>query len=145
MADAAIHLLDVNLAIALLDEAHVHHAAAHRWFAAPRLRWALCAFTEAGVLRYFTRPGTGGLTVAQVSAMLERLAQASGHHYLPIAADWQTLARPFARRIHGHNQITDAYLLGLAVHEKLVLATFDRAILHLAGEHARHVVLLPAA
>jgi uncharacterized protein len=45
----------------------------------------------------------------------------------------------------GHRPITDAYLLGLAVREELVLVTFDRAILHLAGEHSsKHVLILEA-
>ena len=41
--------------------------------------------------------------------------------------------RPFARKIFGHLQINDAYLLGLAIHEKGVLLTRDKGILHLAG------------
>jgi hypothetical protein len=51
---------------------------------------------------------------------------------------------PFSKRLHGHNQITDAYLLGMAINEGLVLATFDQAMLHLAGEHSRHVLVLEA-
>ena len=80
----------------------------------------------------------------QVTAMLERLKRRAGYHFQPITADWQTLTTPFARRIHGHNQVTDAYLLGLAVREGLVLTTFDRALLHLAGDHKEHVLFLEA-
>jgi hypothetical protein len=35
---------------------------------------------------------------------------------------------PFAQRLAGHQQVGDAYLLGLAMHKKGKLATMDRAI-----------------
>jgi hypothetical protein len=139
LTKAPVHLLDVNVVIALLDQAHIHNQAVEEWFDTPGLQWALCAFTEAGVLRFFTRPKTGDMNMEQVTAMLERLKQEPGYRYQPIPADWQTLTKPFFKRLHGHNQITDAYLLGLAVREGLVFVTFDRAILHLAGEHSQHV------
>lgn len=80
----------------------------------------------------------------QVTAMLQRLKLRPGYNFQPITADWQTLTMPFAKRIHGHNQVTDAYLLGLAVLEGLVLTTLDRALLHLAGEHKGSVLILEA-
>ena len=51
--------------------------------------------------------------------------------------------RPFPR-LYGTKQVTEAYLLGLAMREELVLTTSDRALLHLAGEYKRHVLLLEA-
>lgn len=139
-----MHLLDVNLVLALLDQAHIHNQAAEEWFDTPGLHWALCAFTEAGILRFFTRPKIGNMSMEQVAVMLDRLKQQPGYRYQPVHVDWHTLTKPFFKRLHGHKQITDAYLLGLAVREGLVLATFDRAILHLAGEHGKHVHLLGA-
>ena len=144
MDKVAVHLLDVNVVLALLDQRHTHHAAVEDWIGSPGLQWSICALTEAGVLRFFTRPKTGGLNMEQVAAMLERLRRSPGYHFQPITADWHTLTAPFARRIHGHNQVTDAYLLGLAVRHGLVLTKFDKALLHLAGEHKRHVLLLEA-
>jgi predicted nucleic acid-binding protein len=45
--------------------------------------------------------------------------------------------------MQGHRQITDAYLLGLAIHNKGKLATLDRGIRHLAGrEFAANVELI---
>ena len=136
------YLLDVNVLVALLDEDHVHHRVVTKWFDTPGLQWALCPFTEAGLLRYMTRPKMGDMSMEEATAMLAQLKQEAGYHYQPIAGDWQTLCGPFFKRLFGHNQVTDAYLLGLAVHRGLVLATFDRAILHLAGEHGKHVLLL---
>lgn len=115
------------------------------WFDTSALQWAVCPFTEAGFLRYMTKPKTGDMSVEEATAMLARMAQQAGYHYQPISADWHTLCNPFFKRLFGHNQITDAYLLGLAVRHGLVLVTQDKAIIHLAGhEHRKHVLLLEA-
>ena len=142
MTEAARCLLDVNALVALLDEDHIHHRRVTEWFDTPGLEWALCPFTEAGFLRYMTRPQTGRVTMSEASAMLKRLAEQPGYRYQPISSDWRTLCSPFFKRLFGHNQITDAFLLGLAVHAGLVLVTFDRGIRHLAGGHRNHVLLL---
>jgi predicted nucleic acid-binding protein len=132
----------VNVLVAILDKKHIHHPSAAGWFRTPHLDWAVCPFSEAGLLRHVIRPSTGGLSMAEATAMLTRLAELPGYHYQTISADWRTLCGPFAKRLFGHNQITDAYLLGLAMHHGLVFVTFDRGILHLAGEHREHVLLL---
>jgi uncharacterized protein len=139
---ASLYLLDVNVLVALLDEEHIHHQVVTAWFDTPGLQWAICPFTEAGLLRHMTRPKIGDMSMEEATAMLAQLAQESGYHYQPISADWQTLCGRFFKRLFGHKQITDAYLLGLAVLEGLVLVTFDRAMLHLAGEDNKHVLIL---
>jgi toxin-antitoxin system PIN domain toxin len=138
----ACYLLDVNVLVARIFEDHIHHGIAREWFSTPRLEWAICPFTEAGLLRYATTPGRGGLSIGEATAILEKLTQHQGCRYFFFSHGWQTLTKPFSKRLHGHNQITDAYLLGLAVQERLILVTFDRAILHLAGEHQDHVLVL---
>ena len=142
VTEDAVYLLDVNVAIALFDEAHEHHAAAVDWFDMPGLKWSMCVLTQAGVLRFFSHPKTGDLSLAEATLMLAELTKRPGYRFAPVVADWENLTRPFSRRLHGHRQITDALLLGLAIHEGLVLATFDRGLLHLAGEHRAHVHLL---
>lgn len=144
MPKAPRYLLDVNVLIALLDEEHIHHSVVAEWFDTPGLQWALCPFTEAGLLRHMTRPNIGDLSMEEATAMLAQLARQPGYHYQPISADWPTLCGDFFKRIFGHRQITDAYLLGLAVREGMVLATFDRAVLFLAGERTKSVLILPA-
>jgi toxin-antitoxin system PIN domain toxin len=137
-----LHLIDVNILIARIFEGHEHHRAAVNWFNTPGLQWALCPWSEAGFIRYATRPGR--LSMAEATAILEELAQHPGYHYRPIAHDWRTLTKPFYQRLHGHKQVTDACLLGLAIRHGLILATFDKRILHLAGEYGRHVQTLGA-
>jgi toxin-antitoxin system PIN domain toxin len=139
----ARYLLDVNVFLALLSENHIHHQLVTDWFNAPGLQWAICSFTEAGFLRNATAPRAGQITLSEATAVLARLAQAPGYHYLPMKADWQTLCKPFFPRLYGTKQVTDAYLLGLAVRYGFILVTMDKAILHLAGSECRkHVLLL---
>jgi uncharacterized protein len=138
----ALHLVDVNVLIARLFESHEHHRSAVEWFGARGLQWALCPWTEAGFLRYATRPDR--LSMGEATAILDELARHPGYHYHPIAHNWRTLTKPFSQRLHGHKQITDAYLLGQAIHDKLILTTFDQRILHLAGEHSQYVRVLGA-
>lgn len=81
--------------------------------------------------------------MSEATAILKQLAQHPGYRYLPIDANWQTLCSPFFTRLYGTNQVTDAYLLGLALREDLVLVTMDKAIVHLAGaEFSKHVLVL---
>jgi uncharacterized protein len=146
LSKAPRYLLDVNVFVALLTENHIHHRLVTGWFnASPSLRWAICPITEAGFLRNATAARPGQISISEATAVLARIAQHPGYHYLPIAADWHTLCSPFFRRLYGTKQVTDAYLLGLAVRERLALVTLDKAVVHLAGnEHRKHVLLMEA-
>jgi uncharacterized protein len=135
------HLLDVNVLIAILDESHSHHGAARRWFDQPEIEWALSPFTEAGFLRIMTHPRVG-MSIEKAEALLEILTRGPAYHYLSIMGDWRTLTQPFRKQIHGHRHVTDAWLLGMALQAGMALVTFDRAMLHMAGEHRGSVVLL---
>lgn len=136
------HLLDVSVLVALLDEDHIHHQLVTQWFNVPQMQWAVCCFTEAGFLRYATRSSTGSASMIEATAILKRIEQHPGYHYQGVTVDWHTLCDPFFPRLYGTKQVTDAYLLGLAVREGLVLVTLDKGILHLAGEYKDHVRLL---
>lgn len=137
------YLLDVNVLIALAEPKHVHHQAVMRWFNTPGLDWGLCAFSEAGFLRVATNSNAGSYTVKESTAVLTAWASHPGYRFWPITEGWATLAAPFQQRVFGHQQITDAYLLGLAVKEHGVLVTLDKAIKFLAGaEFSKNVLVL---
>src|SRR6476646_3430800 len=54
---SVVALLDVNVLIALLAPQHIHHDAAHQWFAANRgYGFATCPLTENGFLRVLGNP-----------------------------------------------------------------------------------------
>jgi uncharacterized protein len=142
MMSKGTFLLDVNVLYALSAPNHIHHQAVSEWFyASKKLQWSICAFTEAGFLRISSR--TGQYSIREATTILAELKKHPGYRYISIAADWETLCGRFFKRLYGTKQITDAYLLGLAVEENLVLVTLDRGIVYLAGEEfAKYVHLL---
>jgi len=128
---ARVALLDVNVLVALFDPDHIHHETAHDWFADHRgTGWATCPITENGFLRVVTNSRFRA-DAPRPSAVIARLRQfcRSGHHQFWTGAvsirDDAVFNLSLAR---GHAQITDVYLLGLAVKSGGCLATFDRTI-----------------
>lgn len=140
------NLLDVNALIALTSIEHPQYPAAQRWFdSLVHEEWVICPLTEIGYVRVVTNPASGPImrTFLQAAAILKDLAQRPGYRYWPIDESWVALTSTFRSRIFGHQQITDAYLLGLAIKEDGVLVTFDRGLKYLAGpEYARNLLVL---
>lgn len=127
----SIALLDVNVLVALFDPAHSNHDDAHRWFGRNRRRgWATCPTTINGCIRVLSNPAypTVRATPAEVAGRLRSLCATTDHHFWEDTVSLldETLFR--APAIAGHQIITDAYLLGLAVRNHGRLATFDRSI-----------------
>jgi len=124
-------LLDVNVLVALFDPDHVHHEIAHDWFANHREEgWATCPVTENGFVRVLANARYGA-TDARPSELVDRLRRfcASGDHvFWPDSVSLQDAKLFKSSFIRGHRQVTDVYLLGLAVRMKGRLATFDRTI-----------------
>jgi uncharacterized protein len=141
--NAERYLLDVNILVALFDRGHIHHRSVARWFNSPGLRWGVCAFSEAGFLRVSTSTAAGGRTLEQAANIVKSFSNDANFSYWPIRSSWASLTEPFQDRVYGHQQVTDAYLLGLAIHENGVLVTLDKAIRHLAGsKYSKHLLVL---
>lgn len=126
-----VHLLDVNVLVALFDADHVHHELAHDWFADHRAGgWATSPTTENGFVRVVSNPAYGG-SVSRPEAVMERLRlfRDSGHHqFWSDALSMTDLTRIRPSYMRGQRQLTDVYLLALAVKMGGRLATFDRSI-----------------
>jgi toxin-antitoxin system PIN domain toxin len=123
-------LLDVNVLIALMDAGHVHHVAASRWLGANiEQGWASCPLTQNGCLRIMS---TDAYRNAQpVNAVAARLREATSQDFHEFWADELSVLDPqrFDQdRWLGSRQITDAYLLALAVHRGGVFVTLDRNV-----------------
>ncbi|MFV1858571.1 MAG: TA system VapC family ribonuclease toxin [Anaerolineales bacterium] len=123
------YLLDVNVLLALGDPMHVHHEAAHTWFADRGAQaWATCPLTENGFVRiashpsYPNRPGD----VSAALGLLDRLCQAEGHRFWTQDISIRGILR--SDIVISHSHVTDVYLLGLAIHMKGVLATLDQRL-----------------
>jgi toxin-antitoxin system PIN domain toxin len=136
----------MNVLIALTDDKHLHHRKAWNWFASRGNEdWGICPLTEAGYVRVTSNPAahSGARTVAKSVDVLEALTREPGYRFWPITDSWAALTAPFADRIFGHQQVTDAYLLGLAIKEDGVLVTFDRGLKYMAGaEFSRNLLVL---
>ena len=123
-------LLDVNVLIALLDAGHLMHNAATKWLAQHAKKgWATCATTQMAVVRIMSQPAYP--TPKPAAQVAERLALACAdvsHAFW--SESMSVVSNPTIRWGHvlGHRQVTDTYLLALAVHHHGVFATFDQRI-----------------
>ena len=140
-------LLDVNVLIALLDDAHVFSRRANEWLDAAPRRVATCPSVENGVIRIMSAPAysaTLRTSPEQVADGLKALAQGLDHAFWPDALSLLDDTVVDFTRLHGHRQITDAYLLALAVRHDGVLASFDAAVPLSAvrGATRRHLLAL---
>lgn len=139
-------LLDVNVLIALLDAGHVHHGLAMSWLEKDiRHGWASCPLTQNGCIRIMSQPKyPGSLAAAQVADRLAEAANSPDHEFWP--ADVNMLSEGVFdwTRVLGHRQVTDVYLLALAVHHGGRFVTLDRRIAldAVKGARAKHLVAL---
>jgi toxin-antitoxin system PIN domain toxin len=124
-----VYLLDVNVLLALSDPMHVHYEAAHRWFGEVGSKaWATSPLTENGYVRvashpsYPNRPGDAGALLE----MLRRFCALEGHVFWIEDASLRDMLPPGV--VLTHAQVTDVYLVGLALARGGKLATFDRHI-----------------
>lgn len=123
-------LLDVNVLIALFDSDHVDHARARSWFAAEVGHgWASCAITENGFVRVVSQPRyPSPVPTSLAISRLRRATRSEHHEFWPCdlsLLDEQVIDRS---RLHGPRQVTDAYLLALAIVHGGRLVTFDQTI-----------------
>jgi hypothetical protein len=133
-------LLDVSLLIALFDPLHPNRDEAHAWFKSlgdgP---FATCPITQNRFLRILSNPRYSSVTapVEQVAEHLRALCQRANHRFWPDDLSILDEARFRMRRFAGPRQITDIYLLALAVSRGGHLVTLDRSIPWQAVEGAK--------
>ena len=125
------YLLDTNLLIALLWPSHERHDLAVKWFTRHRKKgWATCPITEAGFVRILSNPAFSRDAVHPREAIQVLSANTAAKDHV-FWSDELSVAEAVAFagvRLMGHQQVTDAYLLGLAIRRKGVLATLDQRI-----------------
>jgi uncharacterized protein len=139
-------LLDVNVLIALLDAGHLHHRSATDWLAAhARAGWASCPLTQNGCLRIMSLPSyPNSQPAVRVAQQLGAAAADRSHAYWPDSLSLLQAGRLRWDRVLSSRQITDAYLLALAVEQGGRLVTFDRGISVEAvpGALKKHLLIL---
>ena len=133
-------LLDVNVLIAMAWPTHRAHEKVQEWLARrAREGWATCPLTQTGFVRVLSNPAfsPNALTPAHALALLRANLDHPAHRFWADELSFIGALEPFHPRLAGHQQVTDAYLLGLAIHKKGKLATMDRAVLALLPENSR--------
>jgi toxin-antitoxin system PIN domain toxin len=99
------------------------------WFAQnAKDGWATCSITQAGFVRVLSNPAIhpSAPSPAKALAVLQVSIKSNPHHEFwtdnpPLTAISSTLQD----RMRGHKQVTDVYLLAIAIHRKGKLVTFD--------------------
>ncbi len=139
-------LLDVNVLLPLFDVAHVHHATARSWWAQHRAEgWASCPLTENGFVRIISSKGyPRPVALLTARSVLARQVEQESHVFWPDDLSITDESVFDAGFILGARQITDVYLLALAVKNGGRLVTFDRGlpIKAVRGAEARHLAVL---
>lgn len=132
-----IPLADVNVLMALVWEAHVHHAIARRWFTAlgggP---WATTGLTQAGFVRVSSNPVVipEAISVQQAIVTLRQLLIIGEHRLLGDDAGFVDNPLVPHERLVGHRQVTDAQLVAIARSHDAQLVTLDRGVEALAPD-----------
>jgi hypothetical protein len=113
-----------------LDGDHVDHPRARQWLTDNAAAgWASCAITQAGFIRIVCQPRyPGAWSPSEAGGRLRAATSHTSHAYWacdvePVHPDHLDLTR-----IHGPSQITDSYLLALAVAHAGRFVTFDQGI-----------------
>jgi toxin-antitoxin system PIN domain toxin len=130
----------------LFDRAHVYHSRALDWWSADEeAGWASCPLTQNGFVRIASQKGySRPARLLDAMGVLGRQITKPNHQFWPddiSITDDKLFDHAY---ILGPNQITDVYLLGLAVKNSGRLVTFDRGLPlgAVRGAEARHLVVL---
>jgi toxin-antitoxin system PIN domain toxin len=129
-------LLDVNVLIALGWKGHPDHTAAQAWFARNNSKgWATCPFTQVAFVRIVSNPAFSSDAVSPLEALtlLTTNLNHPRHQFWADNLSLRDAVQPFEERLVGHQQVTDAYLLGLAIQKKGKLATLNQSMVSLFG------------
>lgn len=139
-------LLDVNVLLALLDRDHVDHERARDWIAEEiEQGWASCAITQNGFVRIISQPRyPSPVAPHHAIEVLARATRTRHHEFWPCAISLLDSGRVDPSRMHSSRQVTDAYLLAMAVAHDGRFVTFDRSIALTAvpGARGEHLVVL---
>lgn len=124
-----VYLLDVNVLIALLDPAHSLALPSRQWFEGIRDDgWATCPIVENGLIRLMSSPSFPNMSASPVdhARKLSELCEDGQHHFWPDDISSRDVFVDDIKLTAA--QITDLYLLALAIAHGGKLATLDRRI-----------------
>jgi toxin-antitoxin system PIN domain toxin len=137
------YLLDASVLIALAWPEHAAHERCSRWFGRnAQAGWATCPITQAALVRVLSNPAFSehALSPSKALQVLSQNLELAGHHFWSDSIDLRQAMEAMRTPVTGHQQITDACLVALAIHNRGKLATLDRGVVELAPAGAVEVV-----
>jgi toxin-antitoxin system PIN domain toxin len=137
MVVKAGYLLDVNVLIAMAWPPHPDHVRVHKWLSHHAHEgWATCPLTQTGFVRIVSNPvfSTNAPGPDDALSLLRANLGHPAHTFWTDEISFTSALERLSLRLKGHQQVSDAYLLGLAMHKGGKLATMDRAISDLVSE-----------
>lgn len=141
-----IFLPDVNVLIALVDPAHLHHEIAHEWFARNRNQgWATCPLTENGVIRIISHKRYPNSLECPSTALhlVRSLCSLPEHVFWPDHISLLDQEKFNTDYLITSQDLTDCYLLALACAHNGQLVTFDRKIATKSVKNGeKHLIIL---
>lgn len=139
-------LFDVNVLIALMDSAHIFHTKAMTWLEKNiDGGWASCPLTQNGCIRILSQPNyPNSHALPDIATRLTEAINSPQHEFWPDSVSLLDETRINWQHLLGPKQITDTYLLALAVNNKGAFVTFDHAVSLNAVERAtaKHLVFI---
>ena len=124
-------LLDVNVLVAMAWSTHQAHGKVQEWLARhAREGWATCPLTQTSFVRILSNPAfsPNALTPRDALTLLQTNLAHPAHRFWADDVSFEQALEPLTHRLAGHQQVTDAYLLGLAIEKKGKFVTLDRAV-----------------
>lgn len=123
-------LLDTSVLIALLDPSHTFHATAARWFLDNADDgWATCPITQNGFTRIVSHTSyPKPVPVAEALQIMRQACAHRAHSFWPDDIELSDETLFDDTRLLSSGQVTDAYLLGVAVKHGGCFVTLDRRI-----------------
>lgn len=137
------YLLDVGTMIALSWPGHQFHEKVQNWFRRNASKgWATCPIVEAGFVRIVSNPAFSPRAVSPVEAVnaLQVTLGHSAHQFWPDSISLPGAVGMLRQPVKGHQQITDAYLVALALKNRGKLATLDRGVAALGAPGVVEVI-----
>jgi toxin-antitoxin system PIN domain toxin len=142
----SVALFDLNFLVALAWPHHQFHPIANSWFNDHNAKgWATCTATQLGFIRLSSNPAylqNATKTPEEARQLLAELIKHPHHRFL---SDLEPpVYFPEITSLLGHQQLTDAYLIGMArlTHSRLV--TFDKRLASLATNKSLIEIILPS-
>ncbi|KOR33158.1 hypothetical protein TI05_02790 [Achromatium sp. WMS3] len=123
-------LLDVNVLIALLDMQHLHHIRTTTWLTEHlHYGWASCPITQNGCIRIMSQPTyPNNQPASLIAARLAEAMDTDFHEFWPDDFNMVLPGNLHWDKLIGSRQVTDSYLLALAVHHKGRFITLDGGV-----------------